>query len=343
MDETKALVAKLLHVKELKHIHFCHNATHGLNLLIQGLLKEGDHVVTTCMEHNSVLRPLKKLATEKGIQTQIVGLTQEGRLDLEEYKKALQTGPRLVIINHASNVTGVLNPLKEMTALAHEASALVLVDASQTAGLVDINISELGIDFLVATGHKSLRGPSGTGVIVAQRNEPIEPLVVGGTGGNSFSLWHPQNVRDVFEAGTCNSLGIAGLKAALEFSQKSPLNLEEELDLMEYLIRGLKEIKGLKIFGDLPRDEKIPLFSFRIKGFSCSELGEALDKNFGIMVRTGLHCAPFIHKIQGSFPDGTVRVSLGASNNIEEMDRFINSIKTITSKKNEKESDRVTA
>lgn len=331
LDETRALTAQILGVEEPKKIHFCINATHGLNLVIQGFLKPGDRVVTTSFEHNSVIRPLHKLSRERGIELDVVASDPDGLFDLREFERRITPATRLVVVNHASNVIGIRTPVREIISIAHQVGAKVLVDGSQTAGVLDLARMKLEADFFVATGHKGLRGPSGTGFVYISDPGEIEPVMVGGTGANSISFFQPENPREKFEAGTCNYLGIAGLHAALRDVLDHPCDLGEELRLAEYCVRELARFPFVKLYGTNDLDHKIPIVAFNLQGKMPQEVGEALDSRFGIMTRTGLHCAPILHQTIGTFPHGCVRVSLGPENKRREVDRLIEAVEAIGS------------
>lgn len=332
IESAKQSIKLLLNAHSIEQIHWCYNATHGLNMIIQGLLNEDDLVITTATEHNSVLRPLQKLIEEKKIRVKLIIPDENGFISDEKIEKAFaRETPKLTIINHASNVTGIVNNIKKFCDLALKTGSKSLVDASQTAGLLDIDVQNLNVDYLVATGHKALKGPSGTGLVYAKSLNNLKPIIVGGTGNNSFSLYHPEGEKQTLEAGTCNFHGIVGLGAAV----KELLNEKKKpgLKIAQTLENKLKRIPEVDIIAPTSMNyEKVPIVSFNINGLLSQEVEEILNSKYSIVVRGGLQCAPLIHKSIGTFPNGVVRASLGSHNKLTEVNKFIKAIKSIVTK-----------
>jgi cysteine desulfurase family protein len=330
----RELIAELFHTSDPMRVIFTQNATHALNLALTGLLRPGDSVITSSVEHNSVMRPLRAL--EKcGVKLTVVPCYHDGKLNLEALKIALAAGKtRLVSITHASNVTGTVQPLAEVAELAHEAGALLLADAAQTAGVIPIDLQALGIDLLAFTGHKSLLGPPGTGgLVIGHRIDPeeLQPIVRGGTGSRSEFEEQPEVLPDRYESGTPNGMGIAGLGAGVRWLLQHSIEdrYAQECMLTSTLITGLLDIPGVTVFGPREPEQRTGVVSFTIPGIYVSEIGLRLDDDFGILCRVGLHCAPAAHRTIGSFPEGTVRFSLSPDTGIEEVRAAITAVARI--------------
>jgi len=334
--QTKNLLARLFHLPKGDNIYFSSNATTGINLILKGFLKQYDHVITTNLEHNSVLRPLEKLKITRSVSYDIVFSDSEGRFQLSEFEKKITSQTKLFVINHGSNVIGVTTPIKEIAEICKKYRIKLLVDTAQTAGLIDINLTHMDeIDFLAFTGHKSLLGPSGIGGFYVKDPFCIDTLYEGGTGTNSHTLIHPETPPFKFEAGTLNYLGIAGLGATVNWLlEQNFLNFfEHEMNITEYCMQKLQEIEEVILYGPRTIESKLPLLSFNLKGFYAGEVSYFLDEQFQICTRPGLQCAPLVHKTLGTFPHGTVRLSFGHTNTFEEIDYFIQAIKKILSLK----------
>jgi cysteine desulfurase family protein len=329
--EARESLAGLLGADSSKQIIFTCNATMALNLAISGAVKFGDRVVTTSMEHNSVMRPLRHLAREKVIELDTIPCAADGSLDPGDLIKALERETVLVAVTHASNVTGTISPIGELARICRDRGSLLLVDAAQTAGAVPMDVQSDGIDMLAFTGHKSLYGPTGTGGLYVREGLKIKPLVRGGTGSNSEREEHPEFFPDCLEAGTPNAVGLAGLKAGLDFIQSTGIDQirDDELSLTVRLLEGLVEIPGVRIFGTMEKERRTPAVSFTLEGLSPSEVGYILDEAFGILVRVGLHCSPSAHRTIGTFPEGTVRIVPGFFNSPEDIDYSLECIRTI--------------
>jgi cysteine desulfurase family protein len=325
--ETREALASFFGVNDPQRVIFTQNATHALNLTLQGLLKPGDRVVTGGMEHNAVMRPLRELE-KTGVLVEIVPADAEGCLDPAGFAAALKQQTRLVVLDHASNVTGTIAPVAEIAALARAAGALVLVDAAQSAGALPLDMTRMGIDLLAFTGHKGLQGPTGTGGLVLADgfdHSHLNPLVRGGTGSRSEFEIQPDDLPDRFESGTPNGAGIAGLGAGLAWLRDFGLHAlrEHEMDLTARLREGLGNIPGLRLFGPAGAEEKTGITSFTLPGKRVSEVGYRLDEEYEVLCRVGLHCAPAAHRSIGSFPEGTVRLAVGPLTTCEDIDRAI--------------------
>lgn len=324
-------LARLLGVGDPSRIALTQNATHALNLAILGVgLNPGDQVVTTVMEHNSVLRPLAYLEDRVGIRVHLVGLDRDGAIDLEAFQQALEQGPRLVVVTHASNVTGRVNPVTQLFCDAKRAGAITLLDASQSLGHFPVNAIDLCADMVAITGHKGLRGPAGTGALYVAPELELNQVLVGGTGVQSDLRRHPTNMPDRLEAGTPNVPALAGLAEALHWLQNTldPFQSREQ-QTADRLRQGLREISELQLYDDVPGCQRLAVISFRIKGWNVEETGYILAESFKIVCRAGLHCAPLIHRSIGSEPEGTVRFSPSGNTTDDEIDQAIDAVKIL--------------
>ncbi|MDD5700783.1 MAG: aminotransferase class V-fold PLP-dependent enzyme [Dehalococcoidales bacterium] len=325
--------AEFFNVPDPLRVIFTANATQAINLALRGILKPGDHVVTTSMEHNAVMRPLRFLE-KQGVILHIAQCATDGTLDTGELSQLITSHTRLVVMTQASNVSGTILPTAEVTAKAHELGVPVLVDASQSAGAIPVDVMGSGIDLLAFTGHKELLGPTGTGGLVINPGfdiSSIEPLVFGGTGSRSESEEQPEDLPDKFESGTANLMGITGLSAGLDWINDRGLDSIREHTrlLVKALIEGLSVIPGVKSYGTRNAESSVAIVSFTIFGKRVSDIGFKLDEEFGILSRVGLHCAPAAHKTLGSFPEGTVRLSPGVFTSMDDIDKTLKAIKEV--------------
>lgn len=326
-------IAQLANCPDPLRVIFTENATYALNLGIYGLLEKGDRVVTSSMEHNAVMRPLRDLE-KKGMKLTVVPCASDGTLNLKEFAEAVTPGTRLVTIVHASNVTGTIMPVADVANITHRAGALLLVDAAQSAGVLPIDIQSMDIDLLAFTGHKGPLGPTGTGALVIGKNvdtSQIAPLARGGTGSQSEKQEQPEFLPDKFESGTPNVVGIAGLGAGIRFLRQRGLQAiqEHEKSLVRTLLEGLSSINGVKIFGCQDCEKSTAIVSFTIKDKTVSEIGQRLDEEFGILTRVGLHCAPAAHRTIGTFPGGTVRLAPGVFTTMNEIQQTLKAINKV--------------
>jgi cysteine desulfurase / selenocysteine lyase len=326
-------IASFFNVTDPLRVIFTANATHAINVALKGLLKPGDHVVTSSIEHNAVMRPLRGLE-KQGVRLSIVPCAADGSLDVRDVVRVMNSRTRLVVIMHASNVMGTILPVAEVASVAHEAGVLLLVDAAQTAGIIPIDMPAMGIDFLAFTGHKELQGPPGIGGLAIGENVDVsqmEPLMRGGTGSRSESEEQPDDLPDKFESGTLNLVGIAGLHAGIQWVQDRGIDtIRAHLkELTQALINGLSELPGIKVYGPLDTNSKVAIVSFSVHHKRVSEVSLKLDEEYGILCRVGLHCAPAAHKTMGSFPEGTVRLAPGVFTTMDDISTTIRAIEQI--------------
>jgi len=329
--DARQTVADFFGAADSRNVVFTLNVTEALNLVIYGTLCRGDHVVTTSMEHNSVMRPLRHMESEGLIDLSVVPSHTDGSIDIGGIAKSLKPHKtRLLVINHASNVTGTIADIKAISGIKGE--ALLLVDAAQTAGCLPIDLQDMGIDLLAFTGHKALLGPQGTGgLVISKGAEQIVPMKRGGTGSNSEFEQQPDFLPDRLESGTVNGCGIAGLARGIEVIQEMGIeNIRmHEKKLTKIMFEGLKRIKGLRIYGPLDPDRQVAVVSINIVGMSPSDVGYELDRSFNICVRTGLHCAPSAHRTIGSFSQGTVRLAMGVYNTEDDVEKTTDALRWI--------------
>jgi len=326
-DAREKLTA-LVNAADSERMVFTQNGTESLNLAILGLVGESDHVITTSMEHNSVMRPLTYLQKERKIEVSIAQCSPEGQLDPSRIKALLGTNTRAVIVNHGSNVVGAVQNLREARQAAGD--AIFIVDACQTIGSVPIDIEEDGIDVLCFSCHKSLYSLQGVGAIYMRKGVDPRPLKFGGTGSNSESLEHPSFLPDKYESGTPNTPGIASLLGGLSFIEKTGLKKigTRETGLVRSILEGLGGMAKTIVYGHRGSDPAVPVVSFNIEGKLPSEIGHELNKR-GIYVRVGLHCAPLAHQTIGTFPAGAVRVSPGYFTTAGEIATFLEAVDEI--------------
>jgi len=333
--EAREAVAELFNAPDPLRVVFGPNVTEALNLALRGILRPGDHVVTSSMEHNSVMRPLRALERE-GVEVTVVRCSPEGFLDPADVEKALRPNTVMIALNHASNVVGTLLPVAEVGRIARRYGLLFLVDAAQTAGAYPIDMQADRIDLLGFTGHKSLYGPMGTGgLIIGERVDlaRLTPLKRGGTGSRSEREEQPDFLPDMCESGTPNAVGLAGLAAGVRWVLERGVAAirAHEVALAQRLIDGLRAIPGVTVYGGLDATRQMATVSFNIAGMEPSEVGLRLDEEYGIMCRVGLHCAPAAHRTLGTFPQGTVRFGLGCFNTAMEVEMAVGAVREIAS------------
>ncbi len=330
--QTRTALARLFQLNDPGRIIFTQNATESLNLALFGLLRPGDRVLTSGLEHNAVMRPLRRLEELRKITIDILPGTTTSHYDLKLLEQWCdQKKYRMAVINHGSNVIGSLAPLQTMLPILKEHQIISVIDGAQSAGAHPINLETLDPDVFCFTGHKSLYGPPGTGGLYIKKGIEPEALLFGGTGSRSETEYQPEFMPDRYESGTPNTLGLAGLKAGVEFIEETGLDriIEHERGLADYLRRDLKEIPGLKLYEPKPDEERLPVISFTIDNLSPSEIGHRLDREFSIMTRVGLHCAPRAHQSIGTFPQGTVRLAPGYFNNSKEISKVVTALSII--------------
>jgi cysteine desulfurase family protein len=330
--ETREALAQLFGVDDPMRIILTSNATEALNLVIRGVLHPGEHVITSSMEHNSVMRPLRAMENE-GIEITVVNCSTEGFLDTKDIAQAIKPNTRLIALNHASNVVGTILPVAEVGEIAHHHDVLLLVDAAQTAGCYPIDVEAMNIDLLAFSGHKGLYGPQGTGGLYIRKGieQRIGPLICGGTGSQSESEYQPDFLPDKYESGTPNTVGLAGLGSGIRFVRAhGASNLQrKEAKLTQFLLNGLKATPGVTAYGSGDARRQVAVVSFNISGLTSSEVAMQLEEGYQIMCRPGLHCSPIAHKTIGTFPQGTVRLSPGYFTTEEDIEITIEAVQKV--------------
>jgi cysteine desulfurase family protein len=336
VEETRRLIARLINVSETNRVIFTLNCTDALNLGLKGFLKPGDHVVTDCIGHNSLVRPLRKLERQGVKVTGLPPSPDRGVVSPSDIEAAITRDTRLIVVTHASNVNGIIQPIEEYGAVARKHKIVFMVDAAQTAGKYPIDAAASNIDLLAFSGHKGLFGPPGTGVLFIGDRVELDTVREGGTGSFSEQEEQPEILPDKYESGTLNSAGIAGLGAGLKFIFDETLDkiIAHEKFLTDKLIAGLRDIPGITLY--LPKDLSlmVPVVSFNVKGYQPGEAGTILDQAFDIKVRAGLQCAPAAHKTFGTFPSGIVRISPGYLNLAEEIELTVKAVERIAGSRN---------
>jgi cysteine desulfurase family protein len=332
--KAREALAHIFNVDDPLQIVFTLNATESINLALQGILQHGDHVITSSMEHNAVMRPLRVLESQ-GVEITVVRCSQQGFLDPTDVKKAVKKNTKMIVLNHASNVTGSIQPVEEVGRITREHELIFLLDSAQTAGTCEIDVQRMNIDLLAFSGHKSLYGPVGIGGLYIRKGIDLKPLKYGGTGSLSDEEYQPDFMPDRYESGTLNLVGIAGLGAGVEFvTQKGVVNIRKcECDLTQKLINGLLSIPDVSVYGGLDAKRQVGVVSFNIRGFSPSEISFYLEEKFDILCRASLHCAPSAQKTIGTFPEGTIRFSLGIFTTENDVDTAVNAVRKIAYKK----------
>jgi len=332
----RARLAALFGAGDPLRIALTRNATEALKFAILGLLSPGDHVVTSGIEHNSVMRPLRHLQ-RSGLEVSVVPCSAAGELDPADCIPLIKKNTKAIFLTHASNVTGTIMPLREVGKIARERRIVFCVDAAQTAGAVPIDVDEMLIDLLAFTGHKSLLGPQGTGGLFVREGleKRMRPVVMGGTGSRSEHEEQPDFMPDMFESGTPNAVGIAGLSAALDYvSERTVAAIREhEVELTRRFIEGITPLPGIRLYGPPDAARRTAVVSFTIEGMRASAASLEFDERFGIMSRPGLHCAPAAHRTIGTFPGGAIRFSFGCFNTIQEIMRTVEAVGSLAAEK----------
>lgn len=325
--DARVRLASLFGCPRVDHVAFTANSTEALNMAINGLIDPGDHVISTDLEHNSVLRPLYRLEAEHGAELSFVPADKLGNVDYADFERLMKPNTRAVVCTNASNLTGTVLDIERIAKTAHSHGALVIVDASQTAGCWPIDMKKMGIDVLCFTGHKGLMGPQGTGGICVKEGIEIRPFKVGGSGVQSYSRTHPAEYPTRLEAGTLNGHGIAGLGAAAKFiSETGVENIHaKERSLMLRFYEGVKNIEGVTVYGDFTKD-KTAIVALNIRDYESGEVSYELSQGYGIATRPGAHCAPRMHKTLGTAEVGAVRFSFSFYNTEEEIDEAVRAV-----------------
>ena len=328
----RAKLARLLGCPRADHVCFTLNSTAALNTVINGVVRPGDRVVTTVLEHNSVLRPLNRLAAEQGVTVEHAGCDANGVLDYDELERLVTSDTRAVVVTHASNVTGNSVDIARVAAMAHTVGALVIVDASQSAGTAHIDMQTMGLDVVCFTGHKGLMGPQGTGGLAVAEGVDVAPWAMGGTGVRSFDALQPLEWPTRLEAGTLNGHGIAGLSAGLDFIDAQggvEAIAAHERALAERFLAGVREIPGIALYGAFDQPVRSAIVSLNVGDIDSAEISDALMQGWGIATRPGAHCAPLMHRALGTERQGIVRFSFGYFNTDEEVDTAIDALRDL--------------
>ena len=327
---TREKLARLFGIKDPMRIAFTCNATESLNIAINGLFEKGDHVITTMCEHNSVLRPLYRLE-ENGVELSILPADSKGVPMYGELERLIQQNTRAIVITHASNLSGNVTDLGRVSAITQKYKLLLVVDASQSAGCIPIDVEKMGIDVLCFTGHKGLMGPQGTGGIYVREGLEIRPLKVGGSGVHSYDREHPKEMPTALEAGTLNGTGIAGLFSSLDFILDTGVETihKKELKLAKRFFDGIKDLPEVTVYGDWENSERTAIVSVNLGTEESGQVSDWLWEDYGIAVRAGAHCAPLMHKALGTEKQGAVRFSFSYFNTEEEVDAAIQALKEI--------------
>lgn len=326
-------IAGFFNFNKIDNVIFTNNVTSSLNILINGILKSGDHVITSSMEHNSVIRPLYNLKETRNIELDIIQANANGIIDVSLIEKSIKSNTKLIIITHASNVTGSIQPIEEIGSICKKHNIFFILDSAQSAGVLNVDFEKFNLNALAFTGHKSLLGPQGIGgfIIDDKLNKICSPYILGGTGSLSHSLTQPDFLPDKFESGTLNIPGIIGLYESIKFIEKEGLSTIYDYNstLRSHLINEILNMNNYYIHGELSSVYGTSCISITHSKLDVSELSFILDSDFGISNRSGLHCAPLAHKTIGTFPNGTVRLSLGYFNTMEEIKYTIDSLNKI--------------
>lgn len=331
LSDARLKAAQLLGIDDPRTVSFTRNATESINIVLKGWLRPGDRVLISAVEHNSVVRPLSGLKSI-GIQTTVVPCSERGTLRLDAFESLLDPPPRLVVLTHASNVNGGLQPVVEAARLCRAGDVPLLLDAAQTAGLQTIRAKNWDLGMLACSGHKALLGPPGVGILYVRKDLDVRPLMEGGTGSRSEEDLQPDYSPDRYESGTPNLPGIAGLAAGMAFIVEEGMDalLRHELELSRRIEEGLSLNSRVRVLR--PDVRGTGTVSFTVDGLNPSDIGHILDEAFDIAVRTGLHCAPLAHRTLGTFPEGTVRVSPGFSTSSTDIDYFLDSMRLLLSR-----------
>lgn len=329
--DTREKLCRLFGAEDPRQIVFTPNSTESLNIAIKGILNPGDHVIATMLEHNSVLRPLYEME-KKGVRLTIVKSDQNGRFNLKDIEDAIAEDTKMIVCTNGSNLTGNYVDPEPVGTLARERGIVFVVDASQTAGVFPIDVQKMKIDVLCFTGHKGLLAPQGTGGMYVRKGLVIRPLKSGGSGVQTYSKTHPIEMPTALEAGTLNGHGIAGLHAAVEYLEKTGVDniRAREQDLMWRFYEGVKDIPGVKVYGDFSSKNRCPIVTLNIGDYDSSEVSDELLTEYGISTRAGGHCAPLMHEALGTVEQGAVRFSFSHYNTEEEVDTAIEAIRELS-------------
>lgn len=328
--ETRKNLAEFFGAENPRQIAFTANATESLNIAIKGILNPGNHVITTELEHNSVLRPLYEME-EKGVELTIIKSDSQGRIPYQEIEDNIKENTKAIVCTHGSNLTGNLVDIARIGQIARKQGILFVVDASQTAGVFPIDVRKMQIDVLCFTGHKSLLGPQGTGGLYVREGVRVNPLLSGGSGVQSYRKKHPEEMPTALEAGTLNAHGLAGLCAAVHYIQETGMDVirRKEQELMWEFYDRVRKIEGIKIYGDFSSKERCPIVSLNIRDYDSGDVSDALFTDYGIATRPGAHCAPLMHQALGTVEQGAVRFSFSHFNSQEEVKQAVDALREL--------------
>jgi cysteine desulfurase family protein len=332
--ETRVLLANFFGIKNPNDIFFTQNTTQALNQAIFGFVKQGDHVICTNIEHNSVRRPLEYLKKNKKVELTYMYSDSEGNINLKKMQETIKKNTRMIIINHSSNLLGSILPICDISDLCKKHNVKLLVDAAQTAGTISIDIHKCGIDMLAFPGHKSLLGPQGTGGLYVSPDINIDPLLYGGTGSQSELVEQPQIRPDRYESGTQNVAGIVGLGKGIQLiSQNSLIQIhKKQWNQTQKIIESISGLDGIKILGPRLGHQRTGIVSFAFEDIDASKFAFVLDRSYRISVRSGLHCSPLAHEVAGTLNTGAIRASVGYYTTDQEIETFIEAVKEIKNK-----------
>ncbi len=328
--ETRERLAAFFHAENPKQIVFTANSTESLNVALKGTLNPGEHVISTVLEHNSVLRPLYALE-EQGVEVTLLKSNLQGMIDYEDFERAIKENTKMIVCTHGSNLTGNVLDIKRIGQIAKKHGLLFVVDASQTAGVFPIDVQDMQIDILCFTGHKGLLGPQGTGGMYVREGVTVRPLKVGGSGVQTYNKKHPTEMPTALEAGTLNGHGIAGLDAAIGYLEREGIDniRAREQELMWKFYNGVKDIPNIKVYGDFSGAQRCAVVSLNIGDYDSSEVSDELLMTYGISTRAGGHCAPLMHEALGTVEQGAVRFSFSHYNTDEEVETAIRAVKEL--------------
>ena len=328
--DTREKLCRFFHGTSPRQIVFTNNSTESLNIAIKGLLDPGDHVITTMLEHNSVLRPLYEME-QKGVALTIIKSNEKGTFDIRDMEEAIRPETKMIICTNGSNLTGNHIDVKKVGELAHRHGLLFVVDASQTAGVFPIDVQDMQIDVLCFTGHKGMLGPQGIGGMYVREGLQIRPLKSGGSGVQTYSKTHPTEMPTALEAGTLNGHGIAGLGAAVSYLMETGIDhiRAREQELMWKFYEGVKDIPGITIYGDFSTKDRCAIVTLNIGDYDSSEVSDELLTEYSISTRPGGHCAPLMHEALGTVEQGAVRFSFSHYNTDEEVDIAIQAVREL--------------
>ena len=328
--DSRIALAELFGAESPERIAFTANSTQALNIAIKGVLNPGDHVITTVLEHNSVLRPLYELE-DKGVQLTILPADKAGNVRYEDFEQEIRPNTRAIVTTHGSNLTGNLLDIGRLGGIAKKYGLLYIVDASQTAGVFDIDVQQMHIDILCFTGHKGLLGPQGTGGLYVRDGVEVRPLLSGGSGVQTYLRSHPAQMPTALEAGTLNGHGIAGLGAAVRHILDTGMETirQKEQALMWEFYTQVRQIPGITVYGDFSTQNRCPIVTLNVRDYDSGEVSDALASEYGIATRPGAHCAPLMHKALGTVEQGAVRFSFSHYNTEEEINFAVSALREL--------------